>query len=96
MTFKEISPIDPWPETCPRAHRLTTRELQSFLSNRNHCELSLWEESFLDTVESMLRHGRELSEGQLKVLDKGLLRQLWSNDPEHWREVYEAAALPAP
>ena len=81
-------PNDPWPVKPPRAAELSREDLRQFLKiAEESTAFSEWEKKFCDSLQKQLRGGRDVSEAQYSVLNRGLLRRLWDNDPELWRNV---------
>ena len=89
MTYRNLYSLDPWPDACPDISELSDDELLSFLENAEDGPgLTEWEQSFCRSIGNQLWKGWTLSEKQLDVFERGLLKKLWNADPELWRDSY--------
>ena len=77
---------DRWNKRCPRARECSRDELIDFMSvgTRLDDKLTQWELTFCSSGLRSMKYS-ELSDRQKDVLDGGLLRKLWGNDPALWR-----------
>lgn len=94
---------DRWNDRYPKAAETTVAELIDLLSVAAKADDTLftdWDRSFCHSLATQLRKGWRVSERQEAVLDKGLLRRLWSNDPDLWADPLppepRAHVLPLP
>ena len=75
---------DKWDRKCPLAHELRTYELATFLRYASEItSLTDWEQDFCRSLSRHLTY-QSPTAGQRAVLDRGLLRKLWQNDPRLW------------
>lgn len=75
---------DRWDARCPRARECTRDELLDFLVVGTNLQdvLTEWEKTFCLSALRSMKFG--LSDRQKDVLDNGLLRKIWRNDPALW------------
>jgi len=80
---------DPWNKRPPRYSELTDSELIEFLGVAGRSPaFNDFEVGFCASVAKQIRRGYPLSQKQIAVLmDRGLLRRLWDNDPDLWKEL---------
>ena len=78
---------DPFDAECPDPGEISDIELIDLLEVASKCPkiFTDWEVDFCDSIADQLDRGKVLSEAQLEVLRRGLLKRLWDNDPELWR-----------
>jgi hypothetical protein len=75
---------DRWNDRCPQAREATPYELRDMLRVPEITDgFSAWERSFCLSLYDQLKR-RPLSNKQLAILDRGLLRRCWMNDPDLW------------
>jgi hypothetical protein len=86
MTYKSISATDPWPDVCPDPEELSHEELLCILEIWPHAYLSPWERDFCESIHERVLDGRDLTQKQFDVLNRGLFRLLWDSDPALWEE----------
>lgn len=79
---------DRWNERCPKAAEVSRLEMFDFLkvAERALEAFTAWELDFCYRAMSQIHRGSSLAPGQRDVLDRGLLRKLWDNDPDLWSE----------
>jgi hypothetical protein len=77
---------DRWPTRYPAARECTSAELLDFamVASRSPDLFTDWERDFLGSLRRHLRWAGP-TRRQIETLDKGLLRKLWSHDPDLWR-----------
>lgn len=73
---------DRWDKHVPKVSQCTGVELADFLSvaARAPNHFTEWEQTFCRSCKPW-----RLTPRQIETLDRGLLRKLWTNDPELWR-----------
>jgi hypothetical protein len=76
----------PWDDVCPDVDDLSRAELKAYLSQAPVLvrPLTDWQLEFCSSLLSYMKCGGRPSTRQRQVLDRGLLRQLWDNDPRLW------------
>jgi hypothetical protein len=84
VSYRSLFKIDPWPDDYPLIENLSCEELCSILDNAPYAYLSSWEQDFCESIKDQLESGRELSERQLDVFNRGLFHRLVDNDPDLW------------
>ena len=79
---------DRWNERCPHTSEMTLLELFDFLSvaERGPEVFNEWEREFCKSCHTRIRNRQKLTEKQIAALNGKLLRKLWDNDPDLWKE----------
>lgn len=78
--------FDKWNERCPKVDQLSDEELSQFLRiGENGDYFSDWEKEFCQSCRRSLHYDGRLSPKREEILNKGLLRKLWDQDPINWR-----------
>jgi hypothetical protein len=86
LTYKSISETDPWPDKCPNPEDLSRRELITFFENWEHAPLTQWEVDFVESLHERMLDGLWPTQKQFDLLNKGLFKRLWDNDPALWED----------
>lgn len=63
---------------------LSEDELIEVLELHPHAYCSAWESDFCESLVSRLHNGIPLTDRQIEILEKGLLKRLQENDPLLW------------
>lgn len=63
---------------------LTEEELIEILSLYQYAHCSDWETDFCRSLVARLQGGKQLTERQVEILNRGLLTRLQDNDPLLW------------